>query len=173
MIRPVEITPAVFTTVLLAIAGPVGITLGWWLGKRSEHERLGREERKSAYVAFTSAAVLYRNSDDAERRSRRNERWEALSVLTLVAPPAIVRSAAYLVAAGDKLLDPDVDGDGRRAIYAEVWEHIGRFTQLARADLRVGQSDAFAALTPVTGDRLTFERPVGNPTASPDERKMP
>jgi hypothetical protein len=70
----VDITPVAFTTILVAIAGPVGITLGWWLEKRSEHERMAREERKSAYVAFTTAAVLYRNSDDAERQRRRNER---------------------------------------------------------------------------------------------------
>jgi hypothetical protein len=158
------------TTILLAIAGPVGITLGWWLGKRSEREQMAREERKSAYVAFATASIHYRNSDDAERRRRRNERWEALSVLSLVAPPAVVRSAAYLVAAGDKLLDPDIDQDGRRAIYAEIWEHITQFTQLARMDLRVGVNDAFEAMTPVTGDRLTFERPAAKPTASQDER---
>jgi hypothetical protein len=168
--RPVELTPVAFTTILVAIAGPVGITLGWWLGKRSEHQRMAREERKSAYVAFVSAAILYRNADDDERRRRRNERWEAFSVLQLVAPPALVRSAAYLVAGGDKLLDPDIDADGRRAIYAETWEHINRFTQLARADLGVGENDAFADLTPVTGDRLTFKRPVANPTASHEER---
>jgi hypothetical protein len=165
-----EISPVVFTTILVAIAGPVGITLGWWLGKRSEHERVAREERKSAYVAFVSAAIVYRNSDDTERGTRRNERWEALAVLTLVAPPALVQSAAHLVAAGDQLLDPDIDRDGRRAIYAEIWGHIDRFTQLARADLRVGENDAFAALTPVTGDRLTFETPVGNPIPSQEER---
>jgi hypothetical protein len=166
----VELTPVAFTTILVAIAGPVGITLGWWLGKRSEHERMAREERKSAYVAFTTAAILYRNADDAERRSRRNERWEAFAVLQLVAPPALVRSAAHLVAAGDKLLDPDIDADGRSAIYAEVWEHINRFTQLARTDLRVGDNDPFADLTPVIGDRITFEPPVAHPTASQEER---
>ena len=131
---------------------------------------MAREERKSAYVAFTSASILYRNSDDAERRRRRNERWEAFSVLTLVAPPAVVRSAGYLVAAGDKLLDPDIDQDQRRAIYAEVWEHINRFTQLVRTDLRVGESDPFVALTAVTDDRITFERPASNTGASPEER---
>jgi hypothetical protein len=167
--RPVELTPVAFTTILVAIAGPVGITLGWWLGKRSERERTAREERKSAYVAFTTAAIQYRNSDDDERRAHRNERWEALAVLTLVAPPALVQSAAHLVAAGDRLLDPDIDADARHAIYAEVWEHIDRFTQLARMDLRVGDNDAFAALTPVTGDRLTFERPVTTSTGSPEE----
>jgi hypothetical protein len=169
----VELTPVAFTTILVAIAGPVGITLGWWLGKRSEHERMAREERKSAYVAFVTAAMLFRNSDEAERRRRRNERWEALSVLLLVAPPAVVRSAAYLVAAGDRLLEPDIDADERRAVYADAWELIHRFMQLARTDLRVGETDAFADLTPVIGERITFERPVTNPTASQEERRVP
>jgi hypothetical protein len=151
------------TTLLLAIAGPIGITLGWWLGKRSEQDRTAREERKRAYVAFTTASILYRNSDDAERLRRRNERWEALAVLTLVAPPAIVQTAATWVAAGDKLLDRDMDDGGRRAIYAEVWGHVNRFTQLARADLDVPEIDAFATLSAVTGDRITFERPLATP----------
>ena len=159
-----EITHVAFATVVVAIAGPVGITLGWWLGKRAERERTAREERKSAYVAFTTAAIQFRNSDDDERRRRRNERWEAFAVLTLVAPPAMVQSAAHLVAGGDKLLDPDLDADGRQAIYAEQWEHINRFTRLARADLRVGDTDAFASLTALTGDRLTFERPASTAT---------
>ena len=34
-----EFAPVAFLTLLVAIAGPVGITLGWWLGKRSERER--------------------------------------------------------------------------------------------------------------------------------------
>ena len=159
-----EITPVAFATVVVAIAGPVGITLGWWLGKRAERERTAREERKSAYVAFTTAAIQYRNSDDDERRRRRNERWEAFAVLTLVAPPAMVQSAAHLVAGGDKLLDPDLDADGRQAIYAEMWEHITRFTRHAREDQRVGDADAFASLTGLTGDRLTFERPTSTVT---------
>jgi len=165
-----DISPVVFTTIVVAIAGPVGITLGWWLGRRSEHERVAREERKSAYVAFASAAIRYRNSDDAERVRRRNERWEAFSVLSLVAPPALVQSAALLAAAGDQLLEPDLGVDRRREIYAEIWSHIDRFTQLARTDLRVGENDAFAALTPVKGERLTFERPPTDPTASHEER---
>ena len=131
---------------------------------------MAREERKSAYVAFTTAAIQYRNAEDDERRRRRNERWEAFSVLTLVAPAAVLRNAAYLVATGDKLLEPDLDGDRRRALYAEMWEHISRFTDLARTDLGIGEIDAFAALTPVTADRITFERPVANPTASHKER---
>lgn len=164
-----EISPVAFTTILVAIAGPVGITLGWWLGKRSDRERVAREERKSAYIAFVTAAILYRNADDSERVTRRNDRWEAFAVLTLVAPPAVMQSAAYLVAAGDQLLDPDIDEDRRRTIYAEIWEHISGFMQLARTDLRIGATDAYAALTPVTGERITFERPVANPTGSPEE----
>jgi hypothetical protein len=164
-----DLTPLA-TTILLVIAGPVGITLGWWLGKRSEHERMAREERKSAYVAFTSAAIQYRNADDDERRTRRNERWAALSVLTLVAPAAVLRNAAYLVATGDKLLEGDLDGDGRRAIYAEMWEYIDRFTQLARTDLGIAENDAFTTLKPVIRDRLTFEGQVADPTESRDER---
>jgi membrane protein YqaA with SNARE-associated domain len=49
-----ELAPVAFLTILVAIAGSVGITLGWWLGKGSERERTAREERKSAYVAFTT-----------------------------------------------------------------------------------------------------------------------
>jgi hypothetical protein len=165
----VELTPVAFTTILVAIAGPVGITLGWWLGKRSDRERVAREERKSAYVAFVTAAILYRNADDAERLTRRNDRWEAFAVLTLVAPPAVVQSAAYLVSAGDQLLDPDIDEERRRAIYVEIWEHIRGFMELARTDLRIGETDAYAALTPVTGERITFERPGASPSTPPKE----
>ena len=166
-----ELAPVAFLTILVAIAGPVGITLGWWLGKRSERERTAREERKSAYVAFTTAAIQYRNSNDEERRQRRNERWEAFAVLTLVAPPALVEIAARMVAAGDGLLDPEIDAAGRRAIYADLWQHIDRFTQLARTDLHIDENDAFAALTPVIGDRLTFEhRQDPDPNDAPAER---
>ena len=122
-----EFAPVAFLTILVAIAGPVGITLGWWLGKRSERERTAREERKSAYVAFTTAAIHFRNSDDDERRRRRNERWEAFAVLTLVAPPAMVQIAAHMVAAGDRLLDPDIDASARRAIYADLWPSLSKW----------------------------------------------
>ena len=165
-----EFAPVAFLTILVAIGGPVGITLGWWLGKRSERERTAREERKSAYVAFTTTAIKYRNSNDEERRQRRNERWEAFAVLTLVAPPTLVEIAARMVAAGDRLLDPAIDDAKRRAIYAELWHHIDRFTQLARTDLRIDDIDAFAALNPVIGERLSFEqRPVPDPTGVHDE----
>ena len=162
-------TTVLFTTIVVAVAGPIGITLGWWLGKRSERDRVEREERKSAYAAFTGAAIRYRNSDDSERVRRRNERWEAFAVLTLVAPPELIRSAAHLVAGGDQLLDPSLDEERRRAIYVEMWSQIGRFTQLACANLQVGVDDAFAALTPVIGERLTFERPEPTSAGSREE----
>jgi len=38
-----ELTPIAVTTVLVAIAGPLGITLGWWLGRRGERERQQRD----------------------------------------------------------------------------------------------------------------------------------
>lgn len=155
-----EITPALIAAFLAAIAGPVGVTLGWWLGRRAERDRTAREERKSAYVGFTTAAINYRNADDEERRRRRNERWEAFAVLTLVAPPEAVRRAAYLVAVGDRLLESALGEEVRRAIYAEAWVHIREFTRLARIDLKVGETEPFAALTPVTGERLSFERPT-------------
>lgn len=157
------------TTVLLVIAGPVGITLGWWLGKRSERDRTAREERKAAYVGFTTVAINYRNSDDEGRYRDRNKRWEALAVLTLVAPPAIVREAAGLAAAGDRLLEPDTDAEARRAVYEEVWQHITRFTALARADLGIGEADVFASLVPITGERITFERRA-EPTHAEESR---
>ncbi len=167
-----EFAPVAFLTILVAIAGPIGITLGWWLGKRSERERTAREERKSAYLAFTTAAIQFRNSDDEERRQRRNERWEAFSVLTLVAPPGLVQIAARMVAEGDRLLDPGIDDAGRRAIYSDLWQDIARFTQLARSDLRIEENDAFGALAPVIGDRLSFEHhPVQDPTGVHDERR--
>ena len=151
-------TPVALTTLFVAIAGPLGVALGWWLGRRSEKDRTAREERKSAYVGFATAAINYRNADNAERRQRRNERWEALAVLTMVAPPEAVRSAAYLVAAGDRLLNPALEPKERQEIYAEIWQHINDFTRLARDDLGVGDTDAFANLTALTGERITFER---------------
>jgi hypothetical protein len=152
-------TSALLTTLFVAIAGPVGITLGWWLGRRSERDRTAREERKAAYVNFTSASIKFRNADDAERLVRRNERWEALAVLTMVAPPEMVRIAAHMCAAGEALLDRAVDADARHAIYQELWLRINEFTRLARADLKVGDIDAFAGLDVVAGDRLSFVRP--------------
>ena len=89
-------TTALVTTLVLAIAGPVGIVLGWWLGRRAERDKTGRDERKNAYVRFTSASIKFRNADDAERVRRRDERWEALAVLTMVAPPAAVRIAGNM-----------------------------------------------------------------------------
>jgi hypothetical protein len=164
-----DITPVAFTTVLVAIAGPLGITLGWWLGKRAERDRTAREERKSAYVAFTSASMKYRNADEADRRSFRNERWEALAVLTMVAPPPIVHVAAHMAAAGEGLLDPALDESERQAIYAELWRLVTEYTRLVRVDLKVGDADAFAGLNAITGERISFERPR---VASTEEYKQ-
>jgi hypothetical protein len=98
-----EMAPVALLTLLVAVAGPVGVTLGWWLGRRGERERQGREERKSAYVAFVHAAIRYRQADDdEERRGVRDERWSALAEIVLIAPPPIVRAAAYMVTTGDR-----------------------------------------------------------------------
>jgi hypothetical protein len=149
---------ALITTLVLAVAGPVGIALGWWLGRRSERDRTLREERKNAYVRFTSAAIKFRNGDLDERRRRRDERWEALAVLTIVASPSAVRVAGNMAAAGERLLDPQLDQSGRDAIYRELWDGVNEFTRLARKDLQLGDVDAFDGLKWIPGDRLSFER---------------
>jgi len=164
-------TTALVTTLVLAIAGPVGIVLGWWLGRRAERDKTGRDERKNAYVRFTSASIKFRNADDAERVRRRDERWEALAVLTMVAPPAAVRIAGNMAAAGERLLDPGLDEDGRNSIYEELWRDINEFTRIARADLKIEDVDAFAGLKWVPGDRLTFDRP--SPGSSTEEVGAP
>jgi hypothetical protein len=155
----VELLPVAVTTVLVAVAGPLGITLGWWLGRRGERERQQREERKSAYVAFVHAAIRFRNAPDDERRSIREERWAALSEIVLVAPPAVVEAAIYQVSSGDHVLRPGLTEDDRRAIYIEMWERNRAFTRLARTDLRVGAVDPWEGIQPVVGDRIDFLRP--------------
>jgi hypothetical protein len=150
-------TTALVTTIVLALAGPVGIGLGWWLGRRAERDRTGREERKAAYVRFTTSSMKFRNSSYEDRLRIRDQRWEALAVLTMVAPPSAVRVAANMAAGGERLLDPDLSQDERNAIYQRLWQGINEFTQMARADLHVGDTDAFAGLKWVSGDRLTFE----------------
>ncbi len=147
------------TTLLVAIAGPVGITLGWWLGRRGERERQQREERKSAYVDFVHAAIRYRNATDDERREIREERWAALAEIVLVAPPKVVEAASYQVSTGDHLLEPGLTADDRRAVYLEIWERNRTFTRLARTDLKVGAADPWAGMEPVVGDRIDFVRP--------------
>jgi hypothetical protein len=158
MIRDTEILP--LTTLLVAIAGPVaGVTLGWWLGRRTERERQAREERKSAYVAFVHAAIRYRNADDdEERRTLHDERWAALAEIVLVAPPPIVQAAAYMVSTGDRLLNKALEPDERSATFREMWENNVQFTRLARSDLRVGAADPFEGLEPSVGETIVFER---------------
>ena len=93
-----EMAPIALLTLLVAIAGPIGVSLGWWLGRRGERERQGREERRSAYVAFVHASIRYRNADsDEDRRELRDERWAALAEIVLVAPPSVVQAAAIQV----------------------------------------------------------------------------
>jgi hypothetical protein len=153
----VELTPVAFASVLVALAGPLGITLGWWLGRRGERERQQREERKSAYVAFVHAAIRFRNATDEQRREIREERWAALAEIVLVAPPAVVAAASYQVSAGDRILDPGLGADERQAIYLAMWERNGTFTRLARTDLRVGGSDPWEGMSPIVGERVEFE----------------
>ena len=83
-----ELLPVAVTTVLVAIAGALGITLGWWLGRRGERERQQREERKSAYVAFVHAAIRYRNAPDLSADDRHAvyiDMWERNRAFTRLA----------------------------------------------------------------------------------------
>jgi hypothetical protein len=156
----VELAPLAAVTILVALAGPLGIVLGWWLGRRGERERQQRDERKSAYVAFVHALIRYRNASDEERRLIREERWAALSEIVIVAPPEIVQAVSYQVATGDRLLDPALTGDDRHAIYLEMWEQNREFTRLARTDLGVGVADAWEGIAPVVGERVDFRPPA-------------
>src|SRR3954447_26315446 len=156
-----EILPVAFASFLVAIAGPLGITLGWWLGRRGERERQLREERKSAYVDFVHAAIRFRNAPDEQRPEIRQERWAALAEIVLVAPPPVVEAASYLVATGERLLEPDLSTDDRAAVYQGMWDRNRAFTRLAREDLRVGAADPFAGMQPVIGDRIDFRPPAG------------
>jgi hypothetical protein len=162
-----EPLPAFAIAVVAAVAGPLGVTLGWWLGRKGERERQGREERKSAYLAFVRAAIRYRNADDAEtRHTLRDERWAALAELILVAPPRVVQAAAYMVSTGDRLLDPSLTVDQRRATLREMWENNVSFTRLARMDLGVGAADPFEGLDARIGDgAVVFGRPPPLPDA--------
>jgi hypothetical protein len=154
-----DVAPVALLTILVAIAGPVGVTLGWWLGRRGERERQGREERKAAYVAFVHAAIRFRNAaDEQERRSIRDERWSALSEILLVAPPSVVQSAAYMVSTGDRLLT-SLGPEERTETLHEMWDNNLRFTRLARTDLGVETADPFEGARPVVGETLVFERP--------------
>jgi hypothetical protein len=154
-----ELAPVAILTVLVAIAGPIGVTLGWWLGRRGERERQGREERKTAYLAFVRASIRFRNATDGERQSVRDERWAALAEIFLVAPPAIVRAAAYMVSTGERLLDDALGPDQRMAVYQEMWDNNSRFTRLARSDLGISVADPFEGYQPVAGERIVFDHP--------------
>jgi hypothetical protein len=152
-----ELMPVAAASVLVAIAGPLGITLGWWLGRRGERERQFREERKGAYVEFVRAAIRFRNAEsDEHRRAIREERWAALAQMVLVAPPPIVEAASYQVAVGDRLLEPGLTKEDRIATFEALWERNKIFTREARTDLRVGAADPFEAMEPVVGERVEF-----------------
>jgi len=152
--------PVAFATVLVALAGPLGITLGWWLGRRGEHERQLRDERRGAYVAFVHAAIRFRNAPDDERPAIKEERWAALSEIVLVAPPPVVEAAGYLVTTGERLLETDLGSDERVAVFRAMWERNREFTRLARSDLRVGAADPFEGMQPLIGERVDFQPPV-------------
>jgi hypothetical protein len=157
--------PAPLIALLAAVAGPTGVTLGWWLGRRGQREALGRDERKSAYLAFVRASIRYRNAaDDDERRALREDRWTALAEVVLVAPPAIVQTAAYFVTTGDRLLDEDLTHEQRLAVFEELWANNVEFTRLTRADLGIEAADPFAGFQPTVGTELRFGRPAPDPT---------
>jgi hypothetical protein len=153
--------PALLIALLAAVAGPIGVSLGWWLGRRGERERQGREERKSAYAAFLGAAIRYRFADsDDERRAIRDERWAGLSEVILVAPPQVVQRAAYWVSTGDRLLDPGLTPEQRRATFDELWANNVAFTRLARADLGVEAANPFEGFQPRVTEDVTFGPPA-------------
>jgi hypothetical protein len=155
-----ELAPIALLTILVAIAGPIGVTLGWWLGRRGERERQGREERRSSYVEFVHASIRYRNADgDEGRRAVRDERWAALAEIVLVAPPLVVQAAAVQVSTGDRLLNEALGPDQRLATFQEMWQNNIEFTRLARTDLGIDAANPFDGLSPVVGERITFERP--------------
>jgi hypothetical protein len=158
-----ELAPVAIITVLVAVAGPVGVTLGWWLGRRGERERQAREERKSAYVAFVHAAIRYRNAaDDDARQGLRDERWSALAEIIIVAPPAVVQAAAYMVSTGERLLTGSLTHEQRLTVFQEMWDNNLRFTRLARTDLGLDAADPFEGVMPAVDDVVTFERPTAS-----------
>jgi hypothetical protein len=159
--QTMDVLPASLIALLAAVAGPVGVSLGWWLGRRGERERQGREERKSAYLAFVRASIRYRNADGVdERRTLRDERWAALAEVVLVAPPSVVQAAAYMVSTGDRLLDPALSGEERLTILREMWDNNVEFTRLARTDLAVGAANPFEGIDASVADSpVMFGRP--------------
>lgn len=135
-------------TILVAIAGPLGVTLGWWLGRRSERERALREERKLAYAEFVRAIFDFRSADAEKRREIRNDRWVAFATLVLVAPPAVFQASWRLLSVQERLLE-DVDGDVLKSIQDEIWTRFTEYASLARADLGV-RHNPFGQLRPAT-----------------------
>lgn len=133
----------------MAIAGPTGITLGWWLGRRSEREKALREERRNAYSEFIRTILAFRSADPVKRREIRGERWAAFAVLVIVAPAPVVQAAWALVSVQERLLDDETDAEALKSAQDSVWKWASRFVQLARADLGVA-GGPFGKLRPST-----------------------
>ncbi|HEY3522938.1 MAG TPA: hypothetical protein VGK63_04490 [Candidatus Limnocylindrales bacterium] len=153
-----EFGPVALTTVLVALAGPLAVALGWWLGRRGERERTLREERKEAYIAFVHAAFRFRFCTDEQRREIRDERWGALARVVLVAPPPVAEAASYQVSWGERLLEPGLGPADRQLVYAGMWERNRAFMRAARTDLNVGDADPWEGIEPIIGERVDFKR---------------
>ena len=125
-------------TIVVGLAGPLGVALGWWLAHRSEDRRLARGERRSAYLAFIKAAATYRNSS-VQRQDDVAVLYGHLAELILVAPSALFDDAFSLVSEGSKLVDTRDDAT-RDRIYESMWRHFKAFSDGARADLGVDGS---------------------------------
>jgi hypothetical protein len=121
-------------TILVALAGPLGVTLGWWLARRSETERALREEKRLAYTEFIRAIMEFRSAAPEERQKIRNDRWAALAALVLLAPPTVFQASWRLLSAQEGLLD-DLDQDALKSVQDEIWAAFSKFASLARADL--------------------------------------
>jgi len=76
--------------------------------------------------------------------------------MVLVASPEVVRAASYQVSTGDRLLDDALDGDGRRAVFHDLWELNRTSTRLARTDLGIDTADPWEGIDPVVDERITF-----------------
>jgi hypothetical protein len=134
--------------IFVAVAGPLGITLGWWLARRSERERASREERRNAYSEFLRTILAFRSANPDRRREIRGDRWAALAVLMLVAPPPVVQSGWALISVQEHLLD-ETDQAVTKSIQDGVWKWASRYVHMARADLGV-RGEAFGQLHPTT-----------------------
>jgi hypothetical protein len=159
------------TTVLVAIAGPLGVTLGWWLARRSETERALREERRLAYTEFIRAILEFRSAAPEKRREIRNDRWAALAALVLLAPPSVFQASWRLLSAQEGLLD-DLDEDALKSVQDEVWAGFSQFASLARADLGA-LDNPFGQLRPSTARSGPPVLDLKGPPASKDEPGSP